>query len=102
MVPEQCVSNTGLQTTPSSSAELDFELIWPDSEDLFETLMSTDPTNQWQMPMGTLPITTRTNLNNSIFGTPGPFHDKSSIGAIPIGESHQAVHNVSEMVTSLV
>ncbi|PQE24635.1 C2H2 type zinc finger domain protein [Rutstroemia sp. NJR-2017a WRK4] len=101
MVPEQCVSTAALQTTPSSSAELDFELIWPDSEDLFETLMSTDPTNQWQMPMGTLPITTRTNLNNSIFGTPGPFHDKSSIGAIPIGESHQAVHNVSEMVTSL-
>ncbi|PQE03653.1 C2H2 type zinc finger domain protein [Rutstroemia sp. NJR-2017a BBW] len=101
MVPEQCVSNTALQTTPSSSAELDFELIWPDSEDLFETLMSTDPTSQWQMPMGTLPISTRTNLNNSIFGTPGPFHDKSSIGAIPIGESHQAVHNVSEMVTSL-
>ncbi|KAM3069364.1 hypothetical protein ACMFMF_008581 [Clarireedia jacksonii] len=101
VVPEQCVSNTALQATPSSSAELDFELIWPDSEDLFETLMSNDSTNQWQMPMGTLPITTRTHMNNSIFGIPGPFHDKSSIGAIPIGESHQAVHNVSEMVTSL-
>ncbi|KAF7886179.1 hypothetical protein EAF00_010282 [Botryotinia globosa] len=89
--------------TPSSTEDLDFELIWPDSEDLFETLMSSDPTNSWQMPIGMLPvpITTRSRINNGSFGIPGPFQEKGSIGSIPVGESHQAVHNVSEMVTSL-
>ncbi|KAJ8060435.1 hypothetical protein OCU04_010762 [Sclerotinia nivalis] len=90
--------------TPSSTEDLDFELIWPDSEDLFETLMSTDPMNPWQMPIGILPvpITTPSHVSNGSFGIPGPFQEKGSIGSIPVGESHQAVHNVSEMVTSLV
>jgi hypothetical protein len=86
------------------SADLDFDLIWPDSEDLFETLMASENTNQWQMPFTTLPITSHAlQVNNSSIGTPNPFRDKApSIGNIPTGESHRAVHNVSEMVTTLV
>lgn len=88
------------------SADLDFDLIWPDSEDLFETIMASENTNQWQMPFTTLPITSHTfQTNDMALETSNPFHEKvksPSIGAIPTGESHRAVHNVSEMVTSLV
>jgi len=49
------------------SADLDFDLIWPDSEDLFETLMAWENSNQWQMPFTALPITSHTlQANNSI------------------------------------
>jgi Zinc finger, C2H2 type len=88
------------------SADLDFDLIWPDSEDLFETLMASENTNQWQMPFATLPITSHTfQMNNSGMETGNVFGDKvksPSIGTIPTGESRRAVHNVSEMVSSLV
>jgi hypothetical protein len=52
-LPErQSATAAGLQhVTPP--AELDLELIWPDSEDLFQTIMSSDDTNQWQIPLGT-------------------------------------------------
>ncbi|KAA8571079.1 hypothetical protein EYC84_000434 [Monilinia fructicola] len=94
---------TGNTPPSTSTADLDFELIWPDAEDLFENLMSSDSTNLWQMPIGTLPvpITTRSHVNSGSFGILGPFREKGSIGSIPVGESHKAVHNVSEMVTSL-
>lgn len=80
------------------SADIDFDLIWPDSEALLENIISLESTNQWQPSLGALPL----SLDASFFGD-NHFHDKaSSIGIIPIGESHQAVHNVSEMVTKQV
>lgn len=101
---ERVTGHSIIGNTPSSTEDLDFELIWPDSEDLFETLMSSDPMNPWQMPIGILPVpsTTRAHMNNGSFGVAGPFQEKGSIGSIPVGESHRAVHNVSEMITSLV
>lgn len=86
------------------SAEVDFDLIWPDSEVLFQTIMSSDTANQWQMPLGTLPFPPSMHQSsNGTFGTTDSFHDRgSSIGAIPSGGSHRAVHDVSKMVTSLV
>jgi hypothetical protein len=97
-------TNPGTVQNAPPSAELDFNLIWPDSEEFFETLMSLDSTAQWQVPLPTLPISNRSHSSgNAAFGTASSFHDSgSSIGAIPSGESHQAVHNVSEMVTALV
>ncbi|KAN0102259.1 hypothetical protein V8E51_012769 [Hyaloscypha variabilis] len=87
------------------SADLDFDLIWPDSEDLFETLMASENLNQWQTPFTTLPITSHTfHMENHVMDTSNTVHEKvksPSIGSIPTGESHRAVHNVSEMVTSL-
>jgi hypothetical protein len=98
--------NTPISTTNNvaQSAELDFDLIWPDSEDLFETLMASENCNQWQTPFSTLPITSRVlQVNDSTIQPIHNFHGKGeSIGAIPSGESHRAVHNVSEMVRTLV
>ena len=99
--PEPSAPNSGVVQNGPLSAELDFDLVWPDSEDLFETLMSSESASQWQVPLGSLPISTR--ASSVSFGPASSSFDKGpSIGAIPSGESHQAVHNVSEMVTALV
>lgn len=86
------------------ASELDFALVWPDSENLFQTLMSSDSTDQWQMPLGTLPFAPVVqDINGMIFGSPNLFDDhSSSVGAIPSGGGHQAVRDVTEMVTSSV
>ncbi|KAL4890511.1 C2H2 type zinc finger domain protein [Aspergillus ambiguus] len=91
--------NGGLQ--PAAS-DLDFALIWPDSENLFQSLMSCDATDQWQMPLGALPFPPVVqDVNSMNFGSPHSFDDRgSSIGTIPSGGSHQAVRDVTEMVTS--
>lgn len=79
--------------------ELDFDLVWPDSEQLFEAIMASDTgSSQWQMPLGTLPITSHSQHPNS-----GPIGDRPPpIEAIPLGGNHQAVHGVSKMISSLV
>ncbi|KAJ6169147.1 hypothetical protein N7497_001990 [Penicillium chrysogenum] len=84
------------------ASELDFELVWPDSEDLFQSLMSSDTTDQWQMPLGTLPFPPVVqDMNGMSFGSPNLFDDhRSTVGAIPSGGGHQAVQDVTEMVTS--
>ncbi|KAJ5194257.1 hypothetical protein N7491_001593 [Penicillium cf. griseofulvum] len=84
------------------ASELDFALVWPDSENLFQSLMSTDTTYQWQMPLGTLPFSPIVQDTNSMnFVSPNSFDDRrSSVGTIPSGGGHQAVRDVTEMVTS--
>jgi hypothetical protein len=88
----------------SSPAEVDFILVWPDSELLFQTIMSSDTANQWQMPLGTLPFLPGLHQTSTAnVGSLSSFDDRGpSIGAIPSGGSHRAVHDVSKMVTSLV
>jgi len=82
------------------SADLDFDLMWPDSEDLFETLMAPDPTNPWQIPQNNAYSPPPQSIFN--FGTPASIIDKGSpMSSVSSGESHRAVHNVSEMVTNL-
>lgn len=87
------------------------DLIWPDSETLFQTIMSMDTANQWQMPLGTLPFLPGVqqagsdicdNQSNN-FKSPDSFDDRGpAISAIPSGGSHRAVHDVSKMVSNLV
>lgn len=84
------------------ATDLDFQLIWPDSEELFQSIMSTDTTSH--MPVGTLPFPqgleqfTPTSLDS-----PTSFDDRgSAIKAIPNGGGHQAVHGVSKMISNLV
>ena len=90
-------------TTQPGSIDLDFELIWPDSEDLLQTLMSTDATNQWQMPLGTLPFSAIPSPNDITLDTPASFDERpSSIGAIPFGANQKAVQDVSKMVSNAV
>lgn len=87
-----------------TASDLDFDLIWPDSENLFQSLMSSDATDQWQMPLGTLPFPPLVqDVSGLTFGSPSSFDTRSSsIGTIPSGGSHQAVRDVTEMVTSSV
>lgn len=99
-------SATNLQYTPPS-AEGEFDLIWPDTEDLFQSIMSSDPINPWQMPLGTLPFVTGfdqvNNLScaqNSASYEPGLALDTTP--SQNSSESHQAVQDVSQMVTTLV
>ncbi|XHF98335.1 hypothetical protein AWENTII_001890 [Aspergillus wentii] len=84
------------------ATDLDFALIWPDSENLFQSIMSSDTMDQWQMPLGALPFSPVVqDVNGMNFGSPNSFDDRgSSIGAIPLGGGHQAVRDVTEMVTS--
>lgn len=66
--------------------------------------MSSDTTDQWQMPLGALPFPPVVqDVNSMSFGSPNSFDDRSSsIGTIPSGGSHQAVRDVTEMVASSV
>ncbi|OJJ43251.1 hypothetical protein ASPZODRAFT_74795 [Penicilliopsis zonata CBS 506.65] len=86
----------------NAAVELDFALVWPDSESLFQSIMSSDSTDQWQMPLGTLPFPpVSQDVGAMNFGSPNSFDDRtSSIGSIPSGGGHQAVRDVTEMVTS--
>jgi hypothetical protein len=94
-------TNPGVVYNGPLSTELDFDLVWPGSEALCKTLKSAQSANQWQVPMGVLPISRR--ASSATFGPSSSSFDKGpSIEAIPSGDSHQAVHNVSEMVTVLV
>ncbi|KAK4944195.1 hypothetical protein LTR10_016308 [Elasticomyces elasticus] len=83
--------------------DLDYDLIWPDSEDLFQSIMSADPASQWQVPLGTLPFSASPSTSDVPFGsTPASFDERpSSIGAIPSGGNRQAVQDVSKMVSNL-
>lgn len=87
------------------------DLIWPDSETLFQTIMSMDTVNQWQMPLGTLPFvpgvqqagSDSCDSQSNNFKSPDSFDDRGpTISAIPSGGSHRAVHDVSKMVSNLV
>lgn len=85
-------------------SELDFNLVWPDSEDLFQTLMSSDTADQWQMPFGSLPFPPDVqDVDGMNFGSPNSLNARSSsVGGIPTGGGNQAVRDVTEMVTSSV
>lgn len=101
--PRQATQEGGLLEL-SQTADLDFQLIWPDSEDLFHTIMSSDSTSQWQMPLGTLPFPPQLDqVTPTSFGSPSSFDERgSSFGSIPTGRGHQAVTGVSKMIASLV
>ncbi|EKV09835.1 hypothetical protein PDIG_28850 [Penicillium digitatum PHI26] len=64
--------------------------------------MSSDTTDQWHMPLGTMSVPPVVqDFNGMNFESPYLFDDRRSpVGAIPSGEGHQAVRDVTEMVTS--
>lgn len=96
--------SSGSHNSPPVPPEIDFDLIWPDSEDLIQSILSSDSINQWQVPLATLPAPPALpQARDNNYGATNSFLDKvSSICPIPSGESHLAVHNVSRMVTNLV
>ena len=83
--------------------DLDFQLMWPDSEDLFQSIMSSDNNTQ-QMPLGTLPFPqTVDQFTPTSLDSPSSFDDRgSAIKAIPSSGGHQAVYGVSKMISNLV
>lgn len=98
---QQAAKELNLRNTPS---DVDFDLIWPDSEELFQSIMATDVSDQWQMLSGTLPFPlVAHDTPGPLFRSPVSFDDRgSSVGDIPNGSGHRAVHDVTELVASSV
>ncbi|KAI2793312.1 hypothetical protein POX_b03366 [Penicillium oxalicum] len=96
---QQAAKELNLRNTPS---DVDFDLIWPDSEELFQSIMATDVSDQWQMLSGTLPFPlVAHDTPGPLFRSPVSFDDRgSSVGDIPNGSGHRAVHDVTELVAS--
>jgi hypothetical protein len=84
------------------ATDLDFQLIWPDSEELFQSIMSTDTTSH--MPVGTLPYPQGIErFTPASLDSPTSVDDRGeAIKAIPNGGGHQAVYGVSKMISNLV
>jgi hypothetical protein len=87
----------------AASTDLNFELIWPDSEDLFQTIMSTElmiatrPSNNGEFSFDS-PLAIDPALSTS-----SPFSDQvESVQTIPSGSNQRAVQDVSKMISSLV
>ena len=78
--------------------EADMQLTWPDSEDLLQTILSSD-LSTWAMPLDILPFPQYSPINVStaqnVVEFPGT-HDPSMDGG------GQAVRHLSQMITSLV
>lgn len=96
LLPRQAPTNNNgaiPQTTPIS--DLGFELMWPDSEYLFQTIMSPNPL--------AFPTDPASSSEFSV-GTPSSAFDERvpSIDSIPTGGNHRAVHDVSQMVVRWV
>lgn len=86
-----------------TSVFLDFDLIWPDSEQLFESLMALDNTNARLLePLSDPPVSSLGLPQNIPASSRSSQQTTSLMGANTSGESHRAVHNVSEMVTAIV
>jgi hypothetical protein len=86
--------NGAFQQSNAAPPELGFELIWPDSEYLFQTIMSPN----------TLAFPSDAPPSELSVGTPSSTFDERvpSIDAIPSGGNHKAVHDVSQMIASWV
>ena len=99
-------STIGISTsTPPSCLDMDFELMWPDSEQLFQTIISPEYLDQWQLPLGNF-VSPPVQLTDSSAPVTPPTSDiigdkPSSIESIPSGGNHRAVHDVSRMVSGM-
>lgn len=83
--------------------DLDFDLIWPDSENLLQSLIGPDSA-EWQMPLGSLPIShVEQKINGIAFGSPDTLEDRGlSVGAISSGGGHRAVQDVTNLINDSV
>ena len=82
-------------------SDADLNLIWPDSEELFNSLFCSDFTNSW-LPAGTLPLPSAdadpSGNGVAAAGVFGPDQPPSR-GELQAVDGHHAVHGVSEMVS---
>jgi hypothetical protein len=91
-------ANPSLESTLEPPFKADMQLTWPDSEDLLQTILSSD-LSSWTMPLDILPFPQyspvdmpNTQLPLSLPESHGPSIDGGS----------QAVRHLSQMITSLV
>lgn len=122
--PENSIDNQPTAVTPSTSqsgwldtqsieesagfmeiaqnSELDLQLVWPDSEDLFQTLISADPVPH--TPLGALPLSATFDATSFVdpFGGERRPDQRPARETIPAGGGHMAVHGVSKMISALV
>jgi hypothetical protein len=99
---------------PSHSASgtvhgLDFpdaglDLMWPDSEDLFQSILSSDLGASWQLPPGTLPLPSGAwsseELQLPAAGANANGQLLATRGVHASGDNEHAVHGVSAMVSN--
>ena len=98
--------------------DMDFNLIWPDSEDLFQSIFSSDVSASWQLPPGTLPLPSAAfgqvgasfispnNSSSHHLTAGGGFRTsdnevRTTDNQMPSDDNQVAVHGVSQMVSSL-
>ncbi|GLA18151.1 hypothetical protein AnigIFM62618_005306 [Aspergillus niger] len=89
------------QGTHNVGVDLGFSLIFSDTENLFQCLTSSDTADQWQMPFETLLYPLTVQDVNALHFEPSKFEDHTSlVGAIPRGGGHQAMRDVTQLVTT--
>lgn len=96
------VDHADHNTTEASLPAIDLDLMWPDSEDLFQALLTSTDGKEWQSPLGPSCIGTPTSTfspvaSHSRFGDQPP-----SIDSIPLGANNRAVDEVSAMISAQV
>jgi hypothetical protein len=79
-------------------AEIGFELIWPDSEDLFQNIISAD----WAEQQVSIGFSDSPSVLDPALETSNPASNRTEkIAQIPSGENQKAVQEVSNMISSL-
>lgn len=102
-IQEQSTTGLGLPDDWQIS-DADLNLIWPDSEELFNSLFSSDFTNSW-LPTGTLPLPSAdldlggNGLGSSSLTAQSGADQPPSRTELQATDGHRAVHGVSEMVS---
>ena len=84
--------------------DMDPSLVWPDSEDLFQSILAADISASWQLPPGTLPLPSSTNMvvGESVAAPMSSNAEQSSIlQGLESGDSDRAILGVSEMVSNV-
>jgi hypothetical protein len=80
--------------------EFDPQLIWPDSEALFQTIASFDDPALLSMSLAALPLTATVQTPAS-FDSPTSFDDRRIVPSLST-DGEQAVQNLSQMVSAVV
>jgi hypothetical protein len=90
--------------TPDLISDLNFELIWPDSEDLFQTIMATEFPNVQVGAYSFESPSTPIALDPSLASLPNPNSrvESISVQTIPTGGNQRAVDDVSRMISTMV
>jgi hypothetical protein len=95
-----------LSEGPSSSTAVeemifDSHLMWPDSEDLLQTIASFEESTQLSSSVMAYPLALTATHGGDSLEPHGAIHDRGMVGSLStVGE--QAVQNLSQMVSAVV